>query len=377
MTHSLRDTANLKIAAIDIYPFDIRMREPFRIATMTAHSSPNVLVHIRTNDDLSGWGEASPLHSIAGETQAICLAAAREIAPILIGQNPLEIASLVAQMNAFLPHNTTIKGAFDMALYDIAAQAAGLPLYRFLGGRLRPMESDLTIAICEPQMAGRKARAITAEKGFRIIKVKLGATFEEDDARLRAIREAVGPDITLRVDANQAWDRTTAIRSLKAFTAYNIEFCEQPLCAYDVAGLRLVSEAVSIPLMADEALFSPAEALRLVTEEAAPYFNIKLSKSGGIHNALKIAAIAEASGRKCMVGCMLESRLGLAASAHFACASETVCFYDLDSCYDHAEEPIEGGIQYKDGLIQLPETPGIGAAPTPETLGHMRKANAV
>jgi L-alanine-DL-glutamate epimerase-like enolase superfamily enzyme len=209
------------------------------------------------------------------------------------------------------------------------------------------------------------------EKGFRIIKVKLGTTWEEDDARLRNIREAVGPDITLRVDANQAWDRPTAIRSLQAFEKYRIEFCEQPLRSHDVAGLRAVGDSVSIPLMADESLFSPADALRLAAAEAAPYFNIKLSKSGGIHNALKIAAIAEAGGRKCMVGCMLESRLGLAAAAHFACASESVQFYDLDSCEEHAEEWIEGGIRLENGMVRLPETPGIGAAPTSEAIRRM------
>ena len=375
MTTASPDIANLQITGIDIYPFDIRMREPFRIATMTAHSSPNVLIHIQTKEGISGWGEASPLHSIAGETQAICIAAARELVPLLLGRNPLEIASLMARMNSFLPHNTTIKSAFDMALYDIAAKAAGLPLYRFLGGSLRPMETDLTIAIGETSEAGDRARAVVAQ-GFQIIKVKLGTTFEEDEARLRNIREAVGPDITIRIDANQAWDRATAMRSLKAYAQYDIEFCEQPLRAYDVAGLRLVGEAVSIPLMADEALFSPADALRLVAEEAVPYFNIKLSKSGGIHNALKIAAIAEAGGRKCMVGCMLESRLGLAAAAHFACATETVRFYDLDSCTEHSEEPIEGGIRIENGLIRLPETPGIGAVPTPETLQRLRKAEA-
>jgi L-alanine-DL-glutamate epimerase-like enolase superfamily enzyme len=364
--------SHLKITAIDIYPFDIRMHEPFRIATMTAWSSPNVLVHIGTNDDLDGWGEASPLHSITGETQAICIAAARELAPILIDKNPLEIASLVGAMNSFLPHNTTIKSAFDMALYDIASKAAGLPLYRFLGGRHRPMESDLTIGIGNPAAAGDTALAVLS-KGFKIIKVKLGTTFEEDELRLSNIREAVGPDIAIRIDANQAWDGVTAIRSLKAFERFNIEFCEQPLRAHDVAGLREVGKAVSIPLMADEALFSPADALRLINEDAVHYFNIKLAKSGGIHSALKIAAVAEAGGRSCMVGCMLESRLGLAASAHFASACECVRFYDIDSCYEHAEELIEGGIQLDNGMLVLPETVGIGAAPTTELLNRLTK----
>jgi len=365
---------DLAITAVDVYPFDIPMHEPFRIATMVTSRSPNVLIRIRTSaQELTGWGEASPLHSITGETQGICIAAAHEIAPLIVGRNPLEIALLVDLINRFLPHNSTIKGAFDMALYDIAAKHAGMPLYRFLGGRVRRMESDLTIGIGEPAVAGEKAMAVLS-KGFRIIKVKLGATFEEDEARLRNIRAAIGPDITVRVDANQAWDVPTAIKSMRSFEKFDIEFCEQPLRAHDTAGLHAVSRAVSIPVMADESLFSPADALRLCAADAAPYFNIKLAKSGGIYSALQIAAIAQASGRTCMVGCMLESRLGLSASAHFAAACESVRYYDIDSCYEHSEELIEGGLTLTDGIITLPETPGIGAAPKQETIDRLERA---
>ena len=127
--------------------------------------------------------------------------------------------------------------------------------------------------------------------------------------------------------------------------------------------------------MADESLFSPANALQLVMEEAAPYFNIKLSKSGGILNALKIASIAEAAGIGCMIGCMMESRLGLAAGAHFAYANEIVRFFDLDMCFMHSEEPIDGGIIIEDGMIPLPETPGLGATPSKETLKTLRKVD--
>jgi L-alanine-DL-glutamate epimerase-like enolase superfamily enzyme len=364
----------MQITDIEIYAFDIRMHAPFRIATMVAHSAPNVLVCIRTDRDIVGWGEASPLHSIAGETQQICLAAARELRPLLLGRNPLEIASLVREMDHFLPHNATLKSALDMALHDIAAQVAGLPLYRLLGGALRPLETDLTIGIGEPEEAGARAKGIVAQ-GFRIIKVKLGTTFEQDRMRLRSIRDAVGPDIRLRIDANQGWDRATATRALNDFARFDIEFCEQPLRAHDVAGLRALARSAAIPVMADEALFSPPDALRLAQEEAAPYFNIKLSKSGGIHNALKIATIAEASGIGCMVGCMLESRLGLTAAAHFACATAAVRFFDLDSCLEHAEDPITGGIRIDRGVITLPDTPGLGAAPTPEALQHLQRFN--
>jgi L-alanine-DL-glutamate epimerase-like enolase superfamily enzyme len=362
----------MRITAIEIYAFDIAMRAPFRIATMIAHSAPNVLVCVRTDRDIIGWGEASPLHSIAGETQAICMAAARELRPLLLGRSPLEIAALVRETDRFLPHNTTIKSAFDMALHDIASQAAGMPLYRFLGGAPRPIETDMTIGIGEPQETGARAREIVAQ-GFRILKIKLGTTYEQDRERLRAVRDAVGPDIRLRIDANQGWDRVTAARALNDYAAFDIEFCEQPLRAHDVTGLRQLARSAAIPVMADEALFTPSDALRLVAEEAAPYFNIKLSKSGGIHNALKIAAIAETGGIRCMVGCMLESRLGLTAATHFAYVSDAIQYFDLDTCMEQAEDPIQGGIAIDRGIIILPETPGLGAAPSPETVERLQR----
>ena len=358
-----------KITDIAIYPFNIKMAEPFRIATMEVDCSPNVLIKIETEEGLVGWGEASPLHSIVGETQSICIAAAQELRRLLIGKDAIEISARVQEMDEFLPHNSTIKGAFDMALYDIAGKAVGLPVYQLLGGRPRPMETDLTIGLCHPKEVIKKTQAVLG-KGFNIIKVKLGTNLKDDLNRLTAIRETA-PKAKIRIDANQGWDRVTAIRALSAFEELDIEFCEQPISASDIKGLREVGGSTTIPLMADEAVFTPASALRLVEEDACPYFNIKLSKSGGIHNSLKVAAIAEAAGVKCMVGCMLESRLGLAAAVHFARATSCVHFYDLDMVVEHTEELIDGGMTIKNGMISINETPGLGAAPNAEALQRL------
>ncbi len=354
----------LKITDIKVFPFNIKMAAPFRIATMEVDYSPNVLVRIETDNGIVGWGEASPLHSIVGETQSIVIASSLELRHLLLGKDGAEIAERVAEMDDFLPHNTTAKSAFDMALYDIAGKAAGMPVYQLLGGSPRPMETDLTIGLCPPKDAGKKAQAVLA-RGFRIIKVKLGTNLKDDIRRLTNIREAA-PNATIRIDANQGWDRLTAIKALSAFEELDIEFCEQPVRAHDIKGMREVGGSTTIPVMADESLFSPESAIRLIEEDACPYFNIKLSKSGGIHNALKIAAIAEAAGIKCMVGCMLESPLGLAAAVHFARAARCVQYYDLDACSEHIGESIEGGMTFKNGIIAMNEAPGLGAEPTSE-----------
>lgn len=362
----------LKITKIDIYAFDIPLREVFQIATMNISVASNVLIHIQTNSEIDGWGEGSPFHAIVGETQSINFAAAKELKSLILGKNPLEINSLIRLMDVHLPHNQTIKSAFDMALHDIAAKYAGLPLYRYLGGEKRVIETDMTIGICPLEAVERKAKEIVS-MGFRIIKVKLGLDAKSDYLRLKLIREAVGPEVRIRIDANQGWDRVSALRNLAHFNQFNIEFCEQPCKAHDLSGMKYVSERTNIPIMADESLFSPSHALDLVVDDITPYFNIKLSKSGGINNATKIAHIAESGIRPSMVGCMSESRLGLTAAAHFGLSHSIITFFDLDSNLEHAEDYIRGGIVIHDGFIQVPDEPGIGAYPDPEYINHLEE----
>ncbi|MCF7833498.1 MAG: dipeptide epimerase, partial [Candidatus Marinimicrobia bacterium] len=338
----------------------------FKIATMVVSGAQNVLIRIRTNEDLYGWGEASSFRAIVGETQIINLAAAKELREILIGKNPLDYASRVREMDAFLPLNSTIKSAFDMALYDLAAKHANLPLYRFLGGEKRPMETDLTMGIGKLEEAGKDAQKII-DQGFRMIKTKVGLDPEEDVLRLRAIRKAIGPDVKIRIDANQGWDRVTAIRSLKQMEELDIEFCEQPVRRWDLDGMKYISERTSIPIMADESVFSPEDAMMVIQKQAAPMINIKISKSGGIKNAIMIANICEAAHIPCMTGCMSESGLANTAFCHFAMAHPIVQYFDLDANVGHIDEPIIGGVTIENGMIDFPDDIiGIGAEPDPE-----------
>jgi L-alanine-DL-glutamate epimerase-like enolase superfamily enzyme len=372
MNNSKTNNTDLRITDIKIYPFDIPLREVFQIATMNISTASNVLINITTNNGVDGWGEASSFHALVGETQLINFAAAKEFKTILIGKNPLEINSIIQLMNSHLPHNTTLKSAIDMALFDIASKIAGLPLYLYLGGKKRKIETDMTIGICDPAEAGNKAIKIVS-MGFRIIKVKLGLDFDKDLLRLENIRKAIGNDIAIRIDANQGWDRIAAIKNLNAFSKLNIEFCEQPCKVSDLQGMKYVSENSKVPIMADESLFSPYNALDIITQNAAPYFNIKLSKSGGIHNATKIAHMAESGIRPSMVGCMSESRLGLTAAAHFGLSNDIIRYFDLDSHLEHAEDVIIGGITIKNGVIEVPDEIGIGAYPDPNFINELKE----
>ncbi len=372
MSKNLANLSKLKITDIKIYKLDIPRKDVFQIATMSLDKTENVLIEIQTNQDITGWGEASPFHALTGETQDINLAAAKELKELLIGKNPLNIFSLVKLMDEYLPHNTTIKSSFDMAFYDIAAKVSGLPLYSFLGGENRQLKTDFTLSIGSQEEAKEKVAEVQS-MGYNMVKVKVGINDREDFLRLKNIREALGPTPSIRIDANQGWDRIQAAKNLEAFEQFDIEFCEQPCRATDFQGMKYVSHHSKIPVMADESLFSVYDALQLINENAVPYFNIKLSKSGGILNALKIAHVAEAGGIRCMIGCMSESRLALTAASHLATASKVFQFFDLDSFVEHAENPMIGGVTIENGFINLPDEPGLGVYPDPEYLKNLKE----
>ena len=184
-------------------------------------------------------------------------------------------------------------------------------------------------------------------------------------SHVKAVRDLAGPDIALKIDSNQGWDYPTAVANIQTMAPLNLEYSEQPLAAWDYENIRRLRDKVSLPICADESVFDEKDALKLVNLGAVDYLNIKLGKSAGIHTALKINAIAEAAGCKCMVGCFGESRLALSASAHLAMARPNIHFIDLDSAYSFKQDPVEGGMTYDDkvgGLIHLSDKPGLGAS---------------
>ena len=350
----------MKISRISIYRYDIPIKEPIAISLGIIDNARNMLVEIQTDEGITGWGEGSPFWMIVGETQASGMAAAEDMAQLLIGRDPLDIEGCLTTLIRYLPGHPTTRSTFDMALYDLASKAASMPLYQFLGGSKQLLVTDETIYINTPERMVEDALRIQA-KGADAIKVKLGTNLRDDINRVKAIRNALGDVTPIRTDANQGWDVVTASGVLRAIGGWNVQYCEQPIKRHDIAGLRQIRQHSTVPIMADESLFDAVDAIRLVREEAVDYFNIKLSKSGGIFEALKINAIAEAAEIPCMIGCMSESRLALTANAHFASARQNVRFYDLDACFEHAVDPVFSGITYNGYQIELPETPGIGA----------------
>jgi len=248
-----------------------------------------------------------------------------------------------------------------MALYDLAAKAAGVPLYRWLGGHKKELETDLTIGIDTPEAMAAKAIDFV-KRGVRIIKIKLGKNAEEDVERVRRIREAVGPAIILRIDANQGWSYEDAVFALTTMASYDVQFCEQPMRFWDDDKLPALVKQSPIKIMADESVFNHYDAKRIIAAGACDYVNIKFAKSGGIFEAQKIHAVCKQHNIPCMMGGMLESRVALTAFAHFALSHDHVVFYDMDTCMlGHKIDPITGGVQYNRFFLEVPDTPGIGA----------------
>ncbi|MFN6373536.1 MAG: mandelate racemase/muconate lactonizing enzyme family protein [Chitinophagia bacterium] len=363
----------MKIRSIHITRLTIPM-EPFVIATETCTSADNILIRIQTDAGISGVGECSPFPMLVGESQDTCFHVGQDLAGIMLNKDPLQISERMAEMDALIAFNSTIKSAFDMALHDIAAKEKGLPLYAFLGGNKKKIQTDLTIGINTPVNMAATAKAFVAD-GVRIIKVKLGKNGTEDIERIRLIREAVGSDIKLRVDANQGWDYPTALSTLQAIEKYDIGFCEQPMHHRNDHLLPVLKKNVGIPIMADESVFDHHDAERLIKADACSYINIKLAKSGGILEAIKIADTAAIHGMPCMLGGMVESRLALTAKVHLAMAHNNIQFYDLDTCLlGHLSDPVVGGARYVNYFLELDDVPGIGADIEP---GYLKNAESI
>ena len=362
----------LRITDVEIFLFDIPLSSPFRIAIGEMTAANDLLIRVRTDQGVTGLGEACPFPPITGETQAANAAAARAIRDMIVGRDPLAIDDLLRRMGPFVHSNPSAVAAFDMAFHDILGRVAGLPLFRLLGGSKATFETDITVGLDAPEMMTAEA-AKYAGLGYRTIKVKVGLDPDEDCARLAAIRAAVGPGVAIRIDANQGWSVPQAVHALRKMEPLGIEFCEQPVRASDTAGLRAVRSRSPIAVMADEALFGPADAVELVRAEACDAFNIKLMKAGGLLNAVRIAHIADAANLRCMVGCMLESNLGLTAAAHVVASQANIVYADLDGNSEHVTDPIVDGMTVKAGALTLPEKPGLGCDVDPAFVKKLAK----
>lgn len=351
----------MKITEVKLGKISVPLRVPFKTALRSVSSVEDIVVEVHTDTGAVGYGEAPPTGAITGDTTGAILGALQDhIIKTVVGREVDDFEDLMLALNKCIVGNTSAKAAMDMALWDLYGQLYKIPVYKLLGGSRKEIITDITISVNDPDEMARDA-VDAVRRGYDTLKIKVGAHPELDVARLTAVRQAIGSDTRIRIDANQGWEPKQAVRLLNQMQekGLDIEFVEQPVKAHDIDGLKYVTERSYVPVLADESVFSPEDAVRIMQTRAADLVNIKLMKCGGLYNALKIVSAAEVYGVECMIGCMLEAKISVNAAVHLACAKKIITKIDLDGPVLCSEDPILGGAVFDEQRITVSDEPGL------------------
>jgi len=353
----------MKITDIRFGMLRVPLKTPFKTALRTVDTIEDIVITMHTDTGHIGYGEAPATAVITGDTHGSIIEAIHKIiAPRIIGQEIANLNRITRLIQSALEKNSSAKAAVEIAVYDLFAQLYGAPLYKILGGGDPVITTDITISVDYiDKMVADSLAAV--ERGFESLKVKVGKDIELDVERVKAIYAAVEDKALIRVDANQAWTAKQAVFAIQTLedAGVRMELVEQPVKAQDLEGMKYVTERVHTPIMADESVFGPTQVIELIRMRAADIINIKLMKTGGISNALHIADIAAMYGIECMIGCMVETSISVAAAAHIAVAkADVITKVDLDGPSLCKFNPVDGGVLFNDSEITLTDAPGLG-----------------
>ena len=353
----------MKITDIKLGMLRVPLKTPFKTALRTVEGVEDIVVCIHTDTGHVGHGEAPATAVITGDTHGSIVEAIRKfIAPRLIGQEVANLNRITQLIQDALEKNTSAKAAVEIAVYDLFGQLNGAPLYKMLGGGDPVITTDITISVDYiDKMVADSINAV--ERGFESLKIKVGKDIGVDVERVKAIYAAVEGRALLRLDANQGWTAKQAVHAISVLeeAGVRLELVEQPVKAQDLDGMKYVTERVHTPIMADESVFGPREVIELIRMRAADIINIKLMKTGGLSNAVRIADIASLYGMECMIGCMLESSISVAAAVHLAVAkANAITRVDLDGPSLCAFNPVDGGVIFNESEISVTDAPGLG-----------------
>jgi o-succinylbenzoate synthase len=339
------------------------LHTPFVTALRTATHAESLLVEISDADGLSGWGEAPQVWKVTGESLAGARACVEApLAAALSGLSPDDLTEALRRVQGAAAANQGAKAAVDVALHDLAARRRGQTLHGFLGSTVGTVSTDVTLSAGDSAALAAAAVDRIAD-GFDVLKVKVGTgDAAADFARVRRIREAVGPGPRIRLDANQGWSRRDAVRAISALedAGCDIELVEQPVPAPDLAGMAWITDRVSTPILADESVYGVRDLVAVIQHGAADLVNVKLAKCGGLGPARTLLELAREHGIGTVVGSMMESHVGVGAAAALVAAYPTTAVSDLDAAWWLKEPPVAGGIRYDGSVIGLPSAPGLG-----------------
>jgi muconate cycloisomerase len=357
--------SDLTIGDVRVVLADIPVKRPHKMSFTTLEAVNFAFVRVETRGGLVGWGEAACLGGPTWSEESVESVQAtieRYLAPWLVGRDADAIEPIRREMARRVQGNPFARAAVEMALWDVNGRALGVPVHRLLGGRVRDrVPLSWSLAVTSPEAEIEEAREKTA-LGHRIFKIKTAAhPVAHDVERVRRIREAVGPDVALRVDANQGWDRPTALAAIRALEPHGLDFVEQPVPRWDLDGMAEIARRVSVPIMADESCASPHDALAIARLGGVSILALKVTKSAGLLGAMAVARIAEAAGMTCYVGCMIETSLGTAAYLHVALAAAPVTWgCELFGPLLLKADVVRRPVQYADGAILALDGPGLG-----------------
>jgi len=351
----------MKIVDVKIRPLNLEPVMAFTVAYGSYDVFEYATLELVTDEGLIGLGEASPDTEVTGETQSSVIRDLEAASPSLKGFDPFDMELILREMEELIPNSPSARAAVDMALYDLMGKSLGVPVYRLLGGKAREVVTAYPVVPLDtPQVMAATASQFAA--GAKTLKLKIGTTIEEDVARLTAIRAAIGGQVKLRVDVNQGWgDAKTAIAAIQALQEFDLEWVEQPVKDTDIDGMAEVCRAVDVPIMADESLHSPSDALEIIQKGAADILNIKLMKCGGIYRGLQIQALAEAAGLPCIVGSMGESSIASAAAVHLSAAKANILSCEAIGPLFVKNDPATGFLADMERMVLIPsDAPGLG-----------------
>jgi len=351
-----------KIETVTCERLSVPLHTPFATALRRTTSTDTVVVRITDTDGVTGWGEAPQVWQVTGESLAGSEACVMgPFHPLLIGADADDTAALARALSAAVARNFGAKSAVDVALHDLTARRRGVSLPVLLGSTTHRVDTDVTLAAGDASALARAAVDRVAD-GFSVLKMKVGTDAASDVARVLAARHAVGPDVKIRLDANQGWTPRDAVRVIRVLedAGADVEMVEQPVRAEDLDGLSWVTSRVNTAVMADESVYGVRDLVEVVRRRASDMVNIKLAKCGGISTARTLLELARAHQMGTIVGSMMESHIGVGAAASLAAAYGTTHTADLDAAWWAAESPFDGGMSYDGPVVVLPESPGLG-----------------
>ena len=350
----------MRITRAEVTPRQIPLTTPYLIANRYCDMAEILFVTLTDETGLTGYGAGSPVSPLTGDDFDIAARALHEaIIPAVAGTDVSDLTMAITRAGEQSPGTCSAMAALDIALHDLHAKRLGIPLVTMLGGARRRLITSVTVGIGEPEAMAQAARR-HVENGFRAIKVKIGQDSVADLERLRLVRDAVGPEIRIRVDANEGYDTQAAADVAQALEGLKVELFEQPVAVGNDQGMLAAARATTVHIVADESVKVSADLEPLLTAGAARGVNIKLMKCGGILQAFRLDRMLAHAGWLSLIGCMDESRVSIAAAAHFAAAAASTEWIDLDGHLDLAADPFSGGFEIADGAIVLGDAPGLG-----------------